>query len=194
MAVQIATGTENDFLNQLNIPTWEPKPEDSATRLRCLTAKDSTYGFNLKSFFDQKNAVLYKQRSGHKDASFSWDYYKYKGSLSKPPCSENVEWFVLENKISISQSQLDNLKKFGLNKFSISPDNIRHVQPMGDRIVEYYQAEICSPPKKETPSPSGEYNYIKASKQYTIYGMADQGVDLNTIFQKHGSNKKITIG
>ena len=42
--------------------------------------------------------------------------------------------------------------------------------------------------------PSGEYNYIKASKQYTIYGMADQGIDMNTIFQKYGKNKKIEIG
>lgn len=49
-------------------------------------------------------------------------------------------------------------------------------------------------PKKETPLPAGEYNYIKASKQYTIYGMADQGIDMNTIFQKYGKNQKIEIG
>jgi len=59
MAVQIVTGTENEFLNQLNIPSWEPKPEDSATKLRCLKAKDANVGFDLKAFFDKKNAVIY---------------------------------------------------------------------------------------------------------------------------------------
>lgn len=139
---------DNDFLSQMNIPDWKPNPEDSIDNLRCLN-KFQDKDFNLKDFFKKQNAVIYQQKKDYANSVFLWDYYKYQGSLTKPPCSENVEWFVLENKISIGQSQLDNLRKYGLNKFSINPDNIRTVQALNTREIEYYQAEICDTPEKK---------------------------------------------
>ncbi len=35
------------------------------------------------------------------------DYYHYKGSLTTPPCSEGVRWFVLQQPISISAGQVE---------------------------------------------------------------------------------------
>jgi carbonic anhydrase len=39
-------------------------------------------------------------------------YWTYEGSLTTPPCSEGVRWFVLEQTISISQAQLQAFAKF----------------------------------------------------------------------------------
>lgn len=180
----------------MNIPEWKANPEDSIDNLRCLN-QNNNQDFNLQDLFKKKNAVIYQEKKDYANSVFLWDYYKYKGSLTKPPCTENVLWFVLENKISIGQTQLDNLKKYGLNKFSINPDNIRTVQPLNTREIEYYQAEVCNSKSEEKKDPVGSYNYIKASKAYTIYGLADKNSNISDIFQNYsmkGNSKKISIG
>lgn len=56
-------------------------------------------------------------------------FYTYMGSLTTPPCSENVLWFVMKNPISVSEEQV---KNFG----RIYPMNARPLQPKGDRLVK----------------------------------------------------------
>lgn len=34
------------------------------------------------------------------------DHYSYKGSLTTPPCTENVNWFVLANPVKFSRAQV----------------------------------------------------------------------------------------
>ncbi|MDP4097277.1 carbonic anhydrase family protein [Paenibacillus sp. P96] len=53
----------------------------------------------------------------------------YSGSLTTPPCTENVSWTVLEHPIEMSQEQI---AKFA----AIFPDNHRPVQPLGDREID----------------------------------------------------------
>ena len=36
-------------------------------------------------------------------------YYRYSGSLTTPPCSENVIWTIFEQKIDISASQVETI-------------------------------------------------------------------------------------
>lgn len=55
-------------------------------------------------------------------------YYHYKGSLTTPPCSENVNWFVLQTPIELSQEQFDQYR-------SIFAKNNRPVQPLNGRIL-----------------------------------------------------------
>ena len=55
------------------------------------------------------NNEWYKERP-------SISYFKYKGSLTKPPCSENIDWFIVTQPVDISTSQLIDLKLFGLNR------------------------------------------------------------------------------
>ena len=54
------------------------------------------------------------------------ELYTYKGSLTTPPCSEGVSWFVMKNKKSISLGQLNSFKKY-------YSGNFRPVQPLNNR-------------------------------------------------------------
>jgi len=39
-------------------------------------------------------------------------YYSYVGSLTTPPCSEGVRWFVMKNSVRVSARQVAKFKKF----------------------------------------------------------------------------------
>jgi carbonic anhydrase len=57
------------------------------------------------------------------------DWFQYNGSLTTPPCSEGVQWVVLENPIEMSKEQIDKFRK-------IFPDNHRPVQSLNERKVK----------------------------------------------------------
>lgn len=56
-------------------------------------------------------------------------YYSYAGSLTTPPCSENVKWFVLTAPIEISDAQLEKFKGV------MHGENARPTLPIGSRKV-----------------------------------------------------------
>lgn len=55
-------------------------------------------------------------------------YYTFRGSLTTPPCSEGVRWFVLKQPASLSRDQAKAFAK-------IFPNNARPVQPTNEREV-----------------------------------------------------------
>ena len=59
-------------------------------------------------------------------------YYTFPGSLTTPPCSEGVTWFVLMNPAELSRSQI---ARFG----KIYNSNARPVQPLNGRTVKVSQ-------------------------------------------------------
>jgi carbonic anhydrase len=56
------------------------------------------------------------------------DYYTFKGSLTIPPCTENVSWYVLKTPVQISAEQIARFAKY-------YPMNARPVQPLNDRDI-----------------------------------------------------------
>lgn len=56
--------------------------------------------------------------------------YVYDGSLTTPPCSEDVHWIVLEERVTLSAEQLDALTGAGHDH------NARPTAPLGAREVE----------------------------------------------------------
>ena len=70
---------------------------------------------------DINPAVLLPKKSDH--------YYEFMGSLTTPPCSENVKWIVMKEVQSASKDQITALRKF-------YDHNYRPVQPLNGRVVE----------------------------------------------------------
>lgn len=56
-------------------------------------------------------------------------FYHYDGSLTTPPCSEKVQWYVLKQPLSLASDQLAVMADLYSN-------NNRPVQPQGKRLVE----------------------------------------------------------
>ena len=56
------------------------------------------------------------------------DYYQYEGSLSKPPCTENVTWLVLKTPTTLSG---ESIARFG----RLYSNNVRPIQPRNDRDI-----------------------------------------------------------
>jgi len=56
------------------------------------------------------------------------EYYHYSGSLTTPPCSEGVKWYVMDEKIEASSEQIARFQGF----FNI---NARPIQPTNGRVI-----------------------------------------------------------
>ena len=79
----------------------------------------------------------------HSNSTFFW-FFRYHGSLTAPPCTENVVWTVFQRPISMTLRQLNKFRqiykppdkrtRFMLTK--LLKDNFRSVVPLGpDRII-----------------------------------------------------------
>jgi carbonic anhydrase len=69
-------------------------------------------------------------------------YYRYSGSLTTPPCSEGLSWYVLRDTISMDTLQI---KAFtSILGFAHSS---RPIQPLGNRVVTRKETEIQHNPK-----------------------------------------------
>ncbi|WP_133499057.1 carbonic anhydrase family protein [Cognatilysobacter terrigena] len=58
------------------------------------------------------------------------DYYRYSGSLTTPPCSEQVRWIVLKQPVAASA------KEVALVHRAVGQDNNRPVQALGARKIQ----------------------------------------------------------
>ncbi|TBN03006.1 carbonic anhydrase family protein [Hyunsoonleella flava] len=58
-------------------------------------------------------------------------YYSYTGSLTTPPCSENVNWIVFKEPIILSVEEVIKLRD------NMPLNNYRNEQPINDRVVNY---------------------------------------------------------
>jgi len=61
-------------------------------------------------------------------------YYTFDGSLTTPPCSENVRWLVLKTPVEASEAQL---KQFEARY----AHNVRPTQPLNGRMIEETKAD-----------------------------------------------------
>ena len=59
-------------------------------------------------------------------------YYTYMGSVTAPPCTEGVRWYVLKTPVDISAQQIETFAK-------LYPHDVRPLQPLNGRVVQESQ-------------------------------------------------------
>ena len=78
---------------------------------------------------------IYEDHEAHIDLSSLFpddkSYYNYNGSLTTPPCSEVVNWYVLKNTITASASQISEFQ-------SILNNNYRPIQDLNGRTISSF--------------------------------------------------------
>ena len=55
-------------------------------------------------------------------------YYTYEGSVTAPPCTENVTWYVLKMPVDVSEEQIAAFAK-------LYPNDVRPIQKLNGRVV-----------------------------------------------------------
>lgn len=103
----------------------ESNPEDALEPLvKKLTTPQETEGteLDLEKFF-----------GGLEDP----DYLSYTGSLTTPPCTEGVKWFVFKQKAIV---KTETLAEFRKHIASHSKKNYRPPQPLHGRVLKHFRA------------------------------------------------------
>jgi len=103
VAVMFEDGKENPIIKKI----WNKMPHKAGESAGCgLTAKAI-------------NSILPKDK----------DYYRFSGSLTTPPCSEGVRWFVMKDYSTISKAQVEEFLH------TLHHANNRPIQPINAREV-----------------------------------------------------------
>lgn len=94
--------------------------------------EDNTSIDNIIAASGRSNQEKYKVEDGDLMSLIPKDkrYLHYQGSLTTPPCSEGVEWYVFKKPLVISQEEMKNLRKL------IPDDNARPIQDAKERVAQ----------------------------------------------------------
>lgn len=102
-----------------NAPLTGPWEQLNATAVREYRSTIPVTGFRLDQFLPE-----------------SRDYYYYEGSLTTPPCTEIVAWFVLKEAIAVPGTYLNLLRQTSEGANGTLQDfNFRMPQAIGGRVV-----------------------------------------------------------
>ncbi|UII27456.1 carbonic anhydrase family protein [Fulvivirga maritima] len=80
--------------------------------LQVEETKEINEAFNINSVFPKNKS-----------------YYSYTGSLTTPPCTENVKWFVMQQALPVSVELINTLQDL------MPVNNYRKTQPLHDRTI-----------------------------------------------------------
>lgn len=116
-------------------------------------------------------------------------YYHYQGSLTAPPCSETVHWYLMQTPASVDKAMVNNFKSL-----FPPPANNRPVQPLNGRAVVVTELET-SPGEFGSAMPSKIENEVEDDQPSWSYkhlskwddnfpdckGEAQSPIDIDTV-------------
>jgi len=106
-------------------------------------------------------------------------FHHYEGSLTTPPCSETVHWYVLQTPAAVNAEMIATFKAL-----FPSPANNRPVQPENNRNVVQDKLNVG---KEFAPAKSGKYHwgYGEPDRWSSLYlgcaGLAQSPININEI-------------
>lgn len=108
-----------------------------------LLVKEGQENVALKPMFDHLEAVMNKGDHfvGTEEINLAnllpkdRRYFAYRGSLTTPPCTENVRWHILRNPVEISREQINQLIAVFDNSCCPIHGNNRPTQPLHGRML-----------------------------------------------------------
>lgn len=139
-----------------------------------------------------------------------FNYYKYVGSFTAPPCDENVIWFVASEPIPLGSSVLEfvrdalnPVKKIGGNKedktqvINFDGSN-RVVQPISNREVMYFdKMNSCEPyvEKKTDVKMQGHFEKVekKVNKYFYVDSDKPSGIPQAFVISKKESEEMVPL-
>lgn len=110
VAVLMTVGAENPFIQAL----WNHIPLVAGQAM--ASAADVT--IDLNRFLPRERQL-----------------YNYMGSLTTPPCSEGVQWFVFQEPVEVSPEQLRTFAR-------LFPNNARPIQPTHGRLIKESRGRV----------------------------------------------------
>lgn len=126
-------GQSNRFLGALReaakdvAPTWSVKRGGASFR---SISGEFSKAFDLEGIIPRI------------DPSKTTAFYNYRGSLTQPPCTEGVDWWVLSRPISASREEIRFLRKAIFTSESMKYGNARSTMPLGNRTILAGQADF----------------------------------------------------
>ena len=71
------------------------------------------------------------------------EFWRYKGSLTTPPCNEVVQWTVVKKPITVTAETRARMLSFVDDSAGVDlVNNYREIQPLNDRTVKYYSNDV----------------------------------------------------
>ena len=89
----------------------------------------------------------------------SGGYYTYQGSLTTPPCSEIVTWFVFDTPVEASQDQIARLAP-------LLHDDYRPLNPLNGRVIKHYVGNGTNPVLNNRLPLAGGTELVVGKKYY----------------------------
>jgi len=129
------------------ISSGPAEPQRPAADLLRTTVQAAPSTAGEETHVDQKGsaaAFLQAAGVGRDDKRVIPSYLTYTGSLTTPPCTGGVQWFLVPGILGVDQATVQRLHHLiaSFPGYEGYPDNNRPVQPVGSRVVE---CRVCWP-------------------------------------------------
>lgn len=135
-----------------NMPVWSLETYAQSANLTGVHRNGFDMEYLLPSLFGKEDDYIHPL-----------GFFNYEGSLTQPPCTTGVDWWVTQIPVKASPKQIEVIRKAIQAGESSKKGNARPIQPRGDRVV----LTVSSNRQHYTPRTNDPYYHVPAYKSDT---------------------------